>query len=165
LADAGDAALIADLSRQTFYDTFAGQNTAENMQKFMEEQFSHEQLVREVNDPENIFMLAFSGDEPAGYAFLRPKNLPGDEKTHHAMEISRIYVLDTFIGHGVGRKLMEECIGISKKAGKELLWLGVWEHNQRAIDFYTKWGFEKFSSHPFVLGDDVQQDWLMKKML
>ena len=40
---------------------------------------------------------------------------------------------------------------------------GVWEKNYRAIEFYTKWGFEKFDDTDFLLGDEVQKDWLMKK--
>ena len=40
LATAKDAELVADLSRQTFYETFASQNTTSDMEKFMNEQFS-----------------------------------------------------------------------------------------------------------------------------
>ena len=67
------------------------------------------------------------------------------------------------IGKGVGKKLMEASIDIAKEKGKKALWLGVWENNQRAIDFYTKWGFQKFSEHAFMLGNEIQTDWLMKK--
>jgi ribosomal protein S18 acetylase RimI-like enzyme len=48
---------------------------------------------------------------------------------------------------------------------KDNIWLGVWEHNHQAIKFYTTWGFEKFGDHLFLLGDDPQTDWLMKKEL
>jgi ribosomal protein S18 acetylase RimI-like enzyme len=41
-------------------------------------------------------------------------------------------------------------------------WLGVWEDNHRAIRFYEKNGFEKFDSHPFILGESKQTDLLMK---
>jgi ribosomal protein S18 acetylase RimI-like enzyme len=60
---------------------------------------------------------------------------------------------------------MQRCIEIAKEMHREIIWLGVWEHNQQAINFYTKWGFEKFGEHDFVLGNDVQTDWLMKKDL
>ncbi len=81
------------------------------------------------------------------------------------MEIARLYVSKDAIGNGVGKLLMQESISIAKQRGKSLIWLGVWEHNKRAIDFYTKWGFEKFATHFFKLGDDNQTDWLMKKSL
>lgn len=37
--------------------------------------------------------------------------------------------------------------------------------NKRAFEFYLKWGFEIFSSQVFLLGNDVQKDWVMKKNL
>lgn len=164
-ATAADAALIADISRQTFNDTFAVFNTQQNMDKFMEQQFSRQSLMNEVMQEENIFLLAFSGDLPAGYAFLREKNLPAQLAGESVIEIARIYARKEFIGKGVGKKLMEECIAVAKQKQKNMIWLGVWEHNQPAIDFYKKWGFEKFSSHEFILGDDVQVDWLMNKRI
>ena len=67
------------------------------------------------------------------------------------------------IGKGVGSALMNKCIDIAREKDYHTVWLGVWEHNHRAIEFYTRWGFEKFAEHDFILGNDVQKDWLMKK--
>ena len=80
-----------------------------------------------------------------------------------ALEVARLYAVTSQIGKGVGSQLMQACLQIAKEKNKEWLWLGVWEKNQRAIDFYTKWGFEKFDETDFLLGDDMQRDWLMKK--
>lgn len=160
-----DRELIADMSRQTFYETFAAHNSKEDMDKFMKEQFSADLLMQEVGAEGNIFLLAYDGDEPAGYVRLRENNNPPELENANAIEIARIYATASSIGKGVGKALMQACIstGLAKK--KEVLWLGVWEHNQRAIDFYTKWGFEKFATHLFLLGDDPQTDWLMRKIL
>lgn len=81
------------------------------------------------------------------------------------MEISRIYVVNTAISTGIGKALMEECIQVAIQKNKEVIWLGVWEHNTRAISFYKKFGFIQFGTHLFMLGDDAQTDWLMKKEL
>jgi len=164
-ADEDDAALIADLSRRTFYETFAAQNTKADMEKFMEEQFSREQLMEQVSEPGNIFLLAFMDDLPAGYARLKESDNPASLGTLNAMEISRIYVVNTAIGTGIGKALMNECIQFAIDRMKEVIWLGVWEQNLRAISFYKKFGFSKFAKHVFMLGDDPQTDWLMKKEL
>ena len=83
-----------------------------------------------------------------------------------AIEIARIYAVQTSIGKGVGSALMREKYrDCPCKKVIILVWLGVWEHNRRAIDFYTRWGFEKFAEHDFILGNDVQKDWLMKKQI
>jgi diamine N-acetyltransferase len=159
-----DAELIADLSRQTFYETFAADNRKEDMDKFMNEQFTKEALIEEVGAHGNIFLLAYIDEEISGYARLREKK---DKLFNYksTLEIARIYAATHFIGKGVGKKLMEASIAYARRLQKEIIWLGVWEKNQRAIDFYKKFGFEKFSEHDFVLGNDVQKDWLMKKDL
>jgi diamine N-acetyltransferase len=160
-----DAELIADLSRETFYQTFAVENSKEDMDKFMNEQFTREALIKEVTTPGNIFLLALEDDVPAGYARLRENNNPPELKGSHAIELARIYAVSNAIGKGTGSALMQKCIEVAREKKYAILWLGVWEHNQRAIRFYTKWGFEKFATHLFVLGNDRQTDWLMKKNL
>ena len=160
-----DALLIADISRQTFYETFAADNSKEDMDKFLSEQFTKGKLMMEVGSAENIFLLAYIGDDVAGYAKLREAKQPEKLKNVKTMEIARIYAMPNMIGKGVGNLLMKTSISIAKEKGKEVIWLGVWEKNIRAIDFYKKWGFEKFDVSDFLLGDDVQCDWLMKKEL
>jgi ribosomal protein S18 acetylase RimI-like enzyme len=157
-----DAALLADLSRTTFYEAFAGSNTKEDMDIFMNEQFSREELISEVERNDGVFFLALMDDEPVGYARLRLKNHLAHEQ---AIEIARIYALNKAIGKGVGRALMQACINKAQEMQMKWIWLGVWEKNERAINFYKSWGFERFSEHAFLLGTDLQTDWLMKRSL
>lgn len=164
-ADKNDAAAIAAISRKTFYDTFSAHNTPENMQQFMTDTFTEAALAAEVGAPGNIFLVAVSEGEMVGYARLREAPNPPELGAVPAMELARIYSLQSMIGQGVGKALMQRCIEIARQQGKQVLWLGVWEHNPRAIEFYTRWGFEKFSEHDFVLGSDVQKDWLMKLII
>lgn len=163
LATEADAELIADMSRQTFYDSFAEHNTKENMDQFMNEQFTREKLIDEVKQPWHLFFLAYIEGEPVGYVKLRDGSVPLQLDARSSLEIARIYSVQTMIGKGVGKKLMQTCHEIARQKGKKILWLGVWKQNQRAIDFYTSWGFEIFGEQEFILGDDVQTDWLMKK--
>jgi ribosomal protein S18 acetylase RimI-like enzyme len=164
-ASESDAELIADLSRQTFYESFAPDNTKENMEKFLNEQFTRQKLIDEVKQPWHIFFLAFIKDEAVGCTKMREGEVPLQLVNQSCIEIARIYSIQQTIGIGVGKKLMETCHHVALQKRKETLWLGVWEKNQRAIDFYTKWGFVKFGEQKFILGDDVQTDWLMKKKL
>lgn len=166
IATAADAGLIADLSRRTFHDAFAAHNSPQNMHKFMTEQFTREGLMEEALAAPSMFIIAEIMREPAGYARLRetsgpPAGLDGLP----SIEIARIYALQSVLGKGVGHALMAKCIAIAGELGRKVVWLGVWEHNQRAIAFYRRWGFEKFGEHDFLLGDDLQKDWLMRKML
>jgi len=165
LATKDDAVLIADISRQTFYDSFAAENTKEDMDKFLTQQFTRGKLILEVGAAENTFLLAYLDKEVAGYVKLRESKSPKTLGTENALEIARLYSMTHMIGKGVGKILMQASIDIARQKGKDAAWLGVWEKNLRAIDFYTKWGFQKFDETYFLLGDDLQRDWLMKKMV
>jgi len=165
IASERDAELIADLSHKTFYDSYAIYNTKKNMEKFLNEQFTRQKLIEEVSQPWHIFFLAYLVNEPVGYVKVREGEIPLALVNRPCMEIARIYSVQHMIGKGVGSTLMQTSIDVALQKRKKVLWLGVWEKNQRAIDFYSKWGFEKFGEHNFLLGDELQTDWLMKKEL
>lgn len=162
-ATASHAVQLADLSRKTFYETFAASNTASDMELFMEKQFSREKLVAEVVDPSCYFFIAQVNGELAGYLKLQEGESYPEFDGKSSIEIARIYADSSFIGSGVGKALMECALEQAALKNREIIWLGVWEHNQRAISFYTKWGFEKFGVHDFLLGTDRQTDWLMMR--
>lgn len=160
-----DARLIADISHRTFYETFAAHNSKEDMDKFLGQQFTRGKLIMEVGSRGNIFLLAYNNDVVAGYVKLRNERVPPGMGNANALEVARIYAMTDQIGKGVGSVLMQSSMDIAKQLKKEWLWLGVWEKNERAIEFYTKWGFEKFDETDFLLGNNLQRDWLMKKRI
>lgn len=160
-----DALLLARLSAETFYETFAKDNKEEDMQQYIQAHFLPQHIEKEILEKDNCFLIAFMGDEAAGYAKLRSGHIPKTLKEKNALEIERLYVRHAFHSQKIGWALMNECIGYAKSCKATLLWLGVWEHNKKAIAFYERTGFEKFGEHDFILGNDVQNDWLMKLLL
>ncbi len=122
-----DAGLIADLSRKTFYDSFAADNTAADMDKFMNETFTREKLIKEVGAAGNTFLLAYEGDEVLGYVRLRDTPNPLLLNGGTALEIARIYAVQKSIGKGVGSALMQACIDLARQKNAPVIWLGVWE--------------------------------------
>ena len=163
-ATENDAELIAVLSRETFYNAFAIHNTQEDIDKFMAEVFTRKNLIDELTLPENIFLLAYAEDGVAGYVRMRDKYLPEVQLgTNNVIEIARIYTVSSRIGKGVGSELMKACLNIAKEKQRDFIWLGVWEKNDKAIRFYERFGFKRFGEHEFILGNDVQTDWLMAR--
>ncbi|MFD2163501.1 GNAT family N-acetyltransferase [Paradesertivirga mongoliensis] len=166
LAQPQDAATIAYFSRKTFYESFAEQNSRRDMEKFLKLQFSVKSLMAEVGRKQNTILLAYRFHTLVGYALMREtKNPPEINPPVRTLELARLYVDKSFIGNGVGSALMKECITQARLKAKEALWLGVWHENHRAVEFYTKWGFQRCGSKIFILGDDPQIDWVMKKDL
>lgn len=166
LAKPEDAAAIAHFSRKTFFESYAEKNSKKDLEKFLKYQFSVKDLMAEANRAYVYVLLAFNHDILVGYALIREAHNPSElNPAIKAMELARIYVDKSFKGAGIGNALMKECVTLARLKHKEVLWLGVWHENVNAIEFYIKWGFSKFGSKVFLLGDDPQLDWLMKKEL
>lgn len=164
-ADACDVETLQHVGRQTFMETFAERNTAENMQRYLEDNFGREQVLEELANPHSRFYLAWDGGTPIGYLKVNFGQAQTDVYDEDSLEIQRIYVLQAYHGKKVGQMFYEKALEIALAEKKAYLWLGVWEENFRAMRFYQKNGFVAFSTHPFVMGDDVQTDILMKKPL
>lgn len=162
-ADEKDAGLIAAISRETFFDTFAADNSAADMEMFMEEQFSISKLEAEVYDEENKFFLAYDGELPVGYFKLKHDSHADLPPSLPAIELSRFYARKNSIGKGVGKAMMQFALKMAAAMNGKIVWLGVFEKNTRAIKFYESFGFRKFSTQKFILGNDIQNDWVMKR--
>lgn len=161
----GDLELLQEISRVTFIETFADKNTAEDMQKYLEEVFSLDAISREVSNPETEFYFAWYENRVIGYLKLNFGGAQTERDDQDAVEIERIYIRKEFHGKQFGLFLLEKAIEIAKVNNAPYIWLGVWEHNTQALAFYLKNGFVEFGKHGFQLGSDMQTDILMKKML
>src|SRR5690606_11765120 len=148
--------------RETFYETFTGSNTEENMKSYLESGFSTDKLTAELNSKTSEFYFAKLGSEVIGYLKLNFGQSQTELKDEKALEIERIYVLKEFHGKKIGQILYDKALEVAKDIEADYVWLGVWEENPRAISFYRKNGFVEFDKHIFVLGDDEQTDILMK---
>lgn len=164
-ATSHDSTLLTTLSRQTFVDAFGKDNDEADLKAYVEQAFSEPTIRQELSDPNASFYIAYQDDNPIGYLKLRRGKVPDQLQDQWALELQRIYVHQYALGQGVGARLMQTAIDYAQKCHYQVLWLGVWEHNPSAIAFYQKWGFKKFGSHTFMIGQDAQTDWLMQKQL
>ena len=149
------------ISRRTFYETFWISNSHQDMIDYLENSLSLEALSRELENPNSEFYFLFldaesaTDFEPAAYLKLNFLNV----------ELERIYVLSKFQCKGIGRYLLDFSIQLALSRRAPILWLGVWERNYNAIDFYKQNNFQYFGKHTFRLGQDLQTDILMQKIL
>ncbi|MBC7899551.1 MAG: GNAT family N-acetyltransferase [Saprospiraceae bacterium] len=160
-----DAKLLTELSYTTFWDAFAHhpKNAPSDLAHYMCQAFSLEQIIEELNDTKNLFLLAEIEGELAGYAKLIFDNIEPGIAAEKPVELSRLYSHQKFLGKGVGQALMSACFENAKDKGCDVMWLGVWEFNPRAQRFYEKHGFYEVGKHTFQLGADPQTDLLMQK--
>lgn len=156
---------LQKISKQTFYETFSSFNTEENMTIYLDQGFSKEKLKTELNDLKSVFYFAKLENEIIGYLKLNFGESQTELQDYKSIEIERIYVLKEFHGKKIGQLLYEKAIEIANQKNANYVWLGVWEENPRAINFYKKNGFIEFDKHIFKLGNDLQTDIMMKLKL
>jgi GNAT superfamily N-acetyltransferase len=160
-----DSHVLADLGARTFADSFARDNSPEDMAAYLADSFGVEKQAQELADPASRFLIAELNREPVGYARLRSGPAPAAVKGRNPMEVVRFYARSEWIGKGIGAGLMKRCLDEAEQADCGVLWLGVWQRNERAIDFYRKWGFVRVGTQTFTLGTDAQTDWIMARSI
>lgn len=162
-ATPSDANLLAELGATTFSETFAADNSAEDMAAYLAASFSPEKQAAELSDPLSTFLIAEINGSTVGYAMLRPNEPAKRVSNERPVELVRLYVSGQWHGRGIGAALMQACLDEARRQDYRTLWLGVWEHNNRAQAFYRKWKFHQVGEHIFQLGADPQNDILMER--
>lgn len=152
-----DAAALAELGARTFRDAFAAANTPEDLELYVTTTYGEARQRRELEDPSQTVLLAEEEGVPIAFAQLRREG--------ERLEIVRFYVDRAHHGSGVARELMRHVLDTARDLGAGTVFLGVWEHNPRAIRFYEKCGFVDVGSHPFLVGTDLQTDRLMELVI
>ena len=160
-----DVDTLRDFSRKTYRETFSPMNTASNMKAYLEQAYNTDRLRGELSDGNASFFFLYADGELAGYLKTNESPSQTDVNDELSLEIEKIYVAKAFQGKGLGRVLMNKAVDLAKEKGKSYIWLGVWEKNGKAISFYEKNGFYKIGSHPFVMGDETQTDYIMRRDL
>lgn len=164
-ADFTNLDILQEISRSTFFETFAESNSESDMQQYLKVNFSLEKLGTELGNGNSLFYIAWDQTSAIGYLKVNTGAAQTELHEDHSLEIERIYVLNAYQGKKVGQLLYEKAVEIAGQLAKTSVWLGVWEENPRAIRFYEKNGFVAFSTHIFKVGDDEQTDILMRKSL
>ena len=164
-ANTDDVKLLTELAYKTFWDAFAHhpKNAPDDLAFYMRQAFKEEQILSELSDPNNIFLIAEYEGETAGYAKIIVGATEDGVTAERPIELSRLYSHQRFLGKGVGQNLLDECFRIAKNNECDVMWLGVWEYNPRAQKFYEKNGFRFVGKHTFLLGSDPQTDLLMQR--
>ncbi len=149
-----EVAILRNLGETTFRETFEAQNSRENLDAYLKKSFALSNVKAQLEAPESEFFFALEGEEVLGYLKLNTSD--------KGLEIERIYVLGTAQGKRIGKALFNFALHAAKSRKMEWLWLGVWQENLKAIEFYKRQGMEVFDTRTFQLGNDPQDDYLMR---
>jgi diamine N-acetyltransferase len=165
-AVAADASELSELAERTFRDAFSDLNTPENMDLHCAAAFSPAAQAAEIANPAIHTVVAESTGRLVAFAQVHlHSEPPAFVSVSPSVELHRIYVDQAFHGTGLARALMAYALEKAEEQGAAAVWLGVWEHNPRAIRFYQRLGFAEVGDHVFVVGTDPQRDLVMIRIL
>ncbi len=84
-----------------------------------------------------IYLVARDGEKVIGGAGIYPT----DGLTNDTCELVKMYLLKEYRGFGIGRKLIEKCIGSANALGYKNIYLETTPELNSAIKMYEKFGF------------------------
>jgi diamine N-acetyltransferase len=162
-----DAEALASIAWKSFYDAFADhpKNAPDDLKSYMDGAFSVEAIASELADKDTFYLIAEIAGKMVGYAKLKQNSREDCVSGTKPIELCRLYSLNEYIGKGIGKALMLNCLDFAADNKHDFMWLGVWEFNFRAQEFYKKFGFEKCGEHIFQLGSDPQTDWILERKI
>ena len=157
-ATAADAPELSQLGAQTFRATYTEANAPHLVDAYIADHYSTAIQLAELQDDRLIYLVVEIDFHLVGFALLRTDQTHPDVEAAHPIRLARIYVDGPYLGSGLGSALMERCIEECLTRGHDVLWLGVWEENRKAIAFYERWGFGRVGIEIFDVGGDKQRD-------
>ena len=158
-----DIPAIDRIFRQSFCDTFAHLYRDVDLQAFLRK-FTPEAWAEEVGSPAYTFRLAEADGEAVGYAKLGPSTLP-TEQDGPAVELRQLYVLKQWHGSGIAGVLMDWALEEARRREVRELLLTVYSDNHRAKRFYERYGFEEIGPYAFMVGEQADEDIIMRLRL
>ena len=160
-----DAELLVELGKRAFHEAFAAQTLPEDMAAHLRTTFSLDHIKTQIGDKDTLYLIIDLQAEPVGYAYLYPTQPPAAIKDPMAIQLIRFYLLEKCYGLGLGNTLMQSCLAESSARGYRTVWLSSWELNGRANAFYKRWQFKVVGRQKFVVGSDVQNDFIFRRDL
>jgi GNAT superfamily N-acetyltransferase len=164
-ATAADAGPLAELALRSFMDAFAAQNDPDDIATYTSRVYGPAQQAAEIANPAGVTLIGEAGGRMAAFAQLR-RIAPGPGVTGpEPVEVMRFYVDRPWHGQGVAHRMMDAALATAREMGARTAWLAVWEHNPRAMAFYTRCGFRVVGAQDFWMGRDLQNDFVMMRPL
>ncbi len=161
-----DANALAVLARETFGEAFGHLYQPDDLAAFYAEWKTPEAFAGWIADPRVGILVAYAGETPIGYAMTGEDiKLDYDPAPRIALELKQLYIASSHHGAGVAHKFMDWIMARAKAIAADEIVLSVYSENPRGIAFYHKHGFAKVADTTFIVGKQVDAEFLFVKRL
>lgn len=161
-ADISHTAIIATIGKKSFRDAFGHLfNSKEELFEYLEYTYDPVKLAKSIRKENNIYLLAYSDGEPAGFSKIKKFSLNDQIEAGAQMELQKIYVLPEQHGKGIGTTLLKEVKNLAREIYPDYIWLDTHMSNEKAIRLYEKNGFRKMGNYYFTIGTQTFEYYVM----
>jgi len=157
-ATVDDVDLLCRLGAATFRETYSAISDPREVDEYADANFTREKVLAWFRKPCARTLVATRDDVPAGYAHVRSARVPACVADRKAVELSRLYLLPSAQGTGLGGALLDAAIAEAAALGGATVWLGAYDRNVRALRFYARRGFVRIGTHEFEFGGRIHHD-------
>ena len=164
-ATVADVPLLCQLGGGTFRETYRTTTDLAQLDDYVATHFSPERVEAWFRQPRTATLVAQAGGTPVGYAHVRGAEVPACVSDRQAVELSRLYLLASAQGTGLGSVLLAAALEAIGALGGRTVWLGAYDRNHRALAFYEKHRFARVGTHEFEFGGQVHADLVLTRAL
>ena len=165
-ATPADVPALSALGRDSFVAKFGHMYRPEDLAAFLDESQSPAAIAAELVNPDRLYCLAELGGRLAGYCKLGLKcGWPEHARGTRAIELKQLYTDPELTGHGIGAALMDWAMAEAAARNADEMQLSVWSGNHGAQKFYARYGFAKVADITFLVGEQVDEEFLFARML
>ena len=164
----GDVAALSQISARTFTDTFGHLYPDEDLQAFLQENYSLAASASLLADDRFAAWLleqdSAQGQQALGYAVAGSCGLPHAEVQPGDGELKRLYLLPALHNSGWGTRMFQAALDWLQRDGPRTLWISVWSENLGAQRFYQRHGFEKVGEYEFPVGRVRDREFMFRRL-
>lgn len=161
-----DAKHISSLGKKTFDQSFGHLfKNRGDLVTYLDETFSEEKIVHSLNKAHNKYWLVLEGAFAIGYAKLQLQSTSEFVDSEKVCKLQRIYFLKDYVSKGIGSKLHDAVFAEGSENESEYIWLSVLKENKKAITFYERYNYTIIGEHPFTIGSQKFDFWVMARKL
>ena len=165
-ATTDDAPALAKLGRESFCAAFEHLYTDEDLQSFLTQVYDEQVVADEIADETMIHRLAWDGEHLVGFVKLRaPSWYAEHSDAANPISLGQLYTDPARTGEGIGAALMDWALSEARVRGHDAMQLSVWSENHGAQRFYARYGFAKIADIEFLVGTQVDDEFLFERRL
>ncbi len=147
--------VLVKLARRTFLETYGNFSRFDDLESYFSTAMTKDTIYKEMIKDNVQYCFLSKGNQYVGY--LKLVTLDSE------LKMQRIYLLNEWQGKGYGQLFMDKAIEVARDLNKQAIILDVWSNNSHAIKFYEQNGFEFVQEKEFMIGDELQIDYLYRK--